>query len=91
MGVSNSPDIFQENTNEMLCGFDFIWAYINGLLLINKDDWYDNLEKLELTLQNLKYNGLKCNIDILFFGQAEIEYIGFWVTQNVIRPKNKKV
>ena len=25
-------------------------AYIDNLLIINKGDWYDHLEKLELTL-----------------------------------------
>ena len=62
MGVSNSPDIFQEKMNEMFRGLEFIRAYIDGLVIITKGDWSDNLEKLELTLQKLKDNGLKCNM-----------------------------
>ena len=70
MGVSNSLDIFQEKTNEMFRGFEFIRAYIGDLLIITKGDWSDHLEKLELTLQKLKYNGLKCNAEKSFFGQT---------------------
>ena len=61
MGVSNSPDIFQEKMNKMFRGFEFIRAYIDDLLIIAKSDWSDHLEKLELTLQKLKDTELKCN------------------------------
>ena len=50
MGVSNSPDIFQEKMNENFRGFEFIWTYIDDLLLIIRGNWFDHLEKLELTL-----------------------------------------
>ena len=46
MPVSNSPEIFKEKMNKMFCGFEFIWAYIDDLLVITKDDWYDHLENL---------------------------------------------
>ena len=38
-----------------------------------------------------KYNGLKCNIKRLFFGQIEMGYLGYLVTRTVIRTMNKKV
>ena len=58
---------------------------------ITKGDWSDHLEKLELTLQKIKYNGLKCNIKNEFFGKTDMEYLSFWVTWNGIKPINKKV
>ena len=72
MGVSKSLDIFQEKMIKMFRGFDFIGAYTDDLLIITKGDWSDHLEKLELTLQNLKYNRLKCNIETSFFGLTQI-------------------
>ena len=62
MGVSNSLDILKEKANEMFCGFEFIWAYIDELLIITKGHWSYHLEKSELTLQKISDNGLKCNI-----------------------------
>ena len=38
MGISNSLEIFQKKMNEMFCGFKFIRAYINDLLIITKGD-----------------------------------------------------
>ena len=58
--------------NKMFRGIEFIQAYIDELLIINKGDWFDDLEKLELTLQNLKDNGLKRNIKKFFFGITEM-------------------
>ena len=63
MGVSNSPDIFQEKMNEMFRCFEFIRAYIDDLLIITKGYLSDHLEKLEQTLQKLKENGIKFNIE----------------------------
>ena len=91
IGDSNYPDIFQEKMNEMFRGFGFIWAYIDDLLIITKCDWSNHLDKLKLTLQNRKYNWLKCNIKTLSFGKTEMEYLGFWVTRTGIRLINKKL
>ena len=51
IGVSNSPDIFQEKMSKIFRGFEFIRSYIDGLLIITKGDWSNHLEKLELTLK----------------------------------------
>ena len=72
MGVSNSLGIFQEKMNEMFRGFEFIQVYIDDLLIINKSDWSDNLEKLELTLKKLNNNRLKRNIEKSLFGQTKM-------------------
>ena len=63
--------------NEMFPGFEFIQSYIYELLMTTKDNWSDQLEQLELTLQNIKDNGLKCNIERSLFEQTEMEYLGF--------------
>ena len=72
MGVSNSLGIFQEKMNEMFRGFEFIQVYIDDLLIINKSDWSDNLEKLELTLKKLNNNRLKRNIEKSLFGKTKM-------------------
>ena len=46
IGVSNSLGIFQEKMNEMFCGFEFIQAYIDDLLIITRGDWYDYFGKI---------------------------------------------
>ena len=77
IGVRNSPDIFQEKMNKMFPGFEFFQAYIDDILIIAKGDWSNHLENWKLTLQNLKENRLNCNIENLYFGQTEMEYLSF--------------
>ena len=91
LGICNSPENFQEKMNKMFHGFEFILSYIHDLLIITKGDWYNHLKNMERVLQNLKDNGLKCNIENSLFGQTQMEYLGLWVTRNEIRPVNKKV
>ena len=50
--------------------------------MIIKSNWYDHVKILQLTLQKLKDDRLKCNIEKLFFVQTEMEYLGFWVNRN---------
>ena len=53
--------------NDLFQGFEFIWAWIYGLLLITKGDWTDHVHKLEWTLNKLKEGGPKYNIEKSFF------------------------
>ena len=61
------------------------------MLILTKGDWTDHIQKLESTLNKLKEKGLKCNIEKYFFGQTEMEYLGFWVTCDGVKPINRKI
>ena len=41
---------------------------------------------MELTLSELRGKGLKCYIERSLFGQTKIEYLGFWVAHNDVKP-----
>ena len=62
MGVIKSPDIFQQETNNLFQVFEFIRAYIDDLLMITKGYWTDHVHKLEITLNKLNESGLRFNI-----------------------------
>ena len=49
--------------NDLFHGFEFIRAYIDGILILTKGDWKDHVQKLELILNKLKENLIKCNIE----------------------------
>jgi hypothetical protein len=51
MGLSVSPDIFQEKMSELMPRLDFACAYLDGLLIISTEKGFDkHLEKLEKVL-----------------------------------------
>ena len=37
MGVDNPPDIFQQKMNDLFQLFDFIYVYIDNLLVLKKE------------------------------------------------------
>ena len=91
MGLCNSPDIFQEKMSELMVGLEFARAYLDDLLLISKGDLEAHLDQLEQALTRLSEADLKINATKSSFCQAELEYLGYWITQSGIRPVTKKV
>ena len=47
MGLANSPDIFQEKTNDISQVFEFIRADIDENLILTKVDWKYHVLKLD--------------------------------------------
>jgi transposase InsO family protein len=90
-GISVGPDIFQEKMNELFDGMDYIRAYIDDILVLTKGDFDDHLEKLDATFHKLQTAGLKVNAPKSFFFREEIEYLGYIITRNGIKPQTKKI
>ena len=91
MGVSCSPDIFQAKIYELLGDIQGTKAYIDDILAINKGTFSEHLEQLEEIFRrcqkaNLQLNANKCN-----FGINEIDYLGYIVTPEGVKPDPKKI
>src|SRR5688500_8305373 len=91
MGLCNSPDIFQEKMSELMVGLEFTRAYLDNLFLITKGNFDEHLDQLEQALTRLSDAGLKINASKSSFCQTELEYLGYWINQNGIRPVTKIV
>ena len=77
--------------NDLFNGFEFICAYIYDVLILTEVDWTNILQKLELSIDKLKGEGLKCNIEKVFLGQTKMEYLCFWVTHDGIKFINRNI
>jgi hypothetical protein len=91
MGLCNSPDIFQERMGDLVAGLEFARAYIDDLLVLSTGNFADHLDKLEQVLTRLQQAGLKINASKSFFVREELEYLGYWITQDGIKPLSRKV
>ena len=92
MGLSISPDVFQEKMSELMAGLDFARAYLDDLLIISTEKGLDkHLEKLDLVLTRLQQSGLKINAVKSFFARTELEYLGYNISREGLRPSQKKV
>ncbi len=76
---------------ELFADLEFARAYIDDLLVISSGTFEDHLDKLEQVLKRLQEAGLKVNASKSFFAREELEYLGYWITQEGIKPLSKKV
>jgi hypothetical protein len=90
MGISGSPDFFQERMTGLMASLEYIRCYIDDLLIITKDSYADHLEKLREVLHRLKTAGLRVNAAKSHFAEAEIEYLGYILTREGIKPQPEK-
>jgi hypothetical protein len=91
MGIAGSPDIFQGKMSEQMKSLEFVRAYLDDLLCISKLSLEDHLEKLEEVLRRLHDAGLKVNASKSTFCAHEIEYLGYVLTRDGIKPQSNKV
>jgi hypothetical protein len=91
MGVSCSPDIFQENMSDLMQHLSFVRTYLDDLLVILCGTFEDHLEKLEFVLKILSDKGLRINAEKSTFCATEMEYLGYLLSRSGIQSIPKKV
>ena len=70
---------------------EYVRAYIDDLLCISRESFDDHLDKLEEVLKRLRKAGLKVNADKSTFCALEIEYLGYVLSKDGIKPQSNKV
>jgi hypothetical protein len=83
--------MFQGKMSELIESLEYVSAYLNDLLCISKLSLEDHLEKLEEVLRRLCNAGLKVNAEKSTFCALEIEYLGYVLTRDSIKPQSNKV
>jgi len=91
MGLTNSPDIFQEKMSKLMQDLEFARAYLDDLLVISKGSFEEHLKFLEQALTRLSEAGLKVNISKSTFCKHDLEYLGYYISRKGIQPITKKV
>ena len=91
MGLKISADIFQRKMSKLFEDLLYILAYIDDLLIVTKGSYKDHLEKLKETFNLLRMKGVQVNAKESFFVTQEVEYLGYIINQNGIKPQPKKV
>ena len=91
MGLCNSPDIFQEKMSDLMAGLEFVRAYLDDLLVVSKGSFEDHLNHIEQVCNRLAEAGLKVNVSKSHFCKHELEYLGYLINREGVRPTMKKV
>ncbi len=91
MGFGGSANIFQAQMMDLMASLEFVHAYIDDLLIITRGILDDHLKKMETVLTRLRDARLKVNAAQSLFCTHEIEYLGYILTREGIKPQPKKV
>jgi len=91
MGLKISADVFQREMSKLFEDLSYVLVYIDDLLIVTKGSYEDHLEKLKETFRRLKSKGVQLNAKKSFFATQEVEYLGYIINRNGIKPQPKKV
>jgi hypothetical protein len=91
MGFGGSADIFQAQMIDLMASLEYVWAYIDNLLMITRWVLDDHLSKIETVLTRLGGARLTVNAAKSLFCTHEIKYLGYILTREGIKPQPKKV
>lgn len=91
-GLANSPAVFQRLMDRIFSSLrhDKVLPYIDDVLLPT-NSIEEGLDLLKVVLKIVRDAGLTLNMEKCFFLQTEIDYLGYEISQNGIRPGSKKI
>lgn len=89
-GLRNAAQTFQRFINEVLHGLDFCYAYIDDILIASAtpEEHEDHLQQLftRLDAYGIRINRTKC-----IFGDSEVKFLGYLVSEEGTKPLPEKV
>lgn len=89
MGLKNSPATFQRFINEVFYGLDFVFPYLDDVLIASFSEEEPCLH-LKIVFQRLDKYGLRININKLVLGVPEIDFLGYQISAERSKPYLKK-
>ena len=89
-GICNGPSVFQKAITKAVKDLKFILVYIDDLL-IPFSTISEGLDYLDQTLNALSNAGFTINLSKCNFFETSIEYLGRIISQEGVKPSNKKV
>ncbi|XP_043478303.1 uncharacterized protein LOC122508808 [Leptopilina heterotoma] len=86
----NAGATFQRYVSRALDGLDYVFAYIDDLLIASSSP-VEHEQHLNEVLSRLRDFGLRINIEKCEFGQSQLEFLGHMIDHQGIRPTEEKV
>jgi len=91
MGVKCAPDVFQDRMSTLMEGLNYVLTYLDDILIISNGSLEDHLSKLNIVLNRLLEAGLRVHAEKSIFCAREVEYLGYTISSEGIKPQRKKI
>lgn len=89
-GLSNAAQTFQRFMNEVLQGLDFIFVYLDDILIASASE-KEHLQHLETLFLKLSNYGIRINLGKCILGVEELPFLGYLVSSEGIRPLPERI
>ena len=89
-GLRNAAQTFQRFMNEVCFGLDFVFAYIDDLLIASKTE-EQHKEHLEFLFKRLQEYGVNINLSKCVFGVSTLEFLSHSISAEGISPSKDRV
>lgn len=91
-GLANAPSVFQRTMNQILAKVKnkFALIYMDDILIPARS-FEEGLGRLEEVLRIISESGLTLNLSKCNFFRKEIDFLGFEISGNGIRPGTRKI
>ena len=91
IGISATPDIFQEKMYSLMEELEYVQCYLDDLLILSNKSFKDYIDKVDNMISRLNQVGLKIRAKKYNFAMIKLEYLGFVIFCERIKPMAKKV
>jgi len=91
MGLACLTDIFQSEMSNLVSDLTYARTYLDNLLCLTSGTFEDHINKLTELLKRLQTAGLKVNAAKSLFCTTRIEYLGYIIDRQGIKPCENKV
>ncbi|KAL0902042.1 hypothetical protein ABMA27_000009 [Loxostege sticticalis] len=88
-GLANAPSIFQRTMNRVLSRLRYVVIYMDDIL-IPACSFEEGITRLEEVFKLLAEAGLTLKLKKCYFFQTELDFLGFHVSGDGIRPGSRK-
>ncbi|UYV80316.1 hypothetical protein LAZ67_18002376 [Cordylochernes scorpioides] len=89
-GLCGAPATFQRFINQVLWGLDFVFPYLDDILVASKSE-EEHESHLRAVFSRLDQYGLRINQAKTVLNVNNVEFLGYWITPEGIRPTESKV
>ncbi|GFY20317.1 retrovirus-related Pol polyprotein from transposon opus [Trichonephila clavipes] len=89
-GLRNAPLTFQHFITEVLYGLDFVFTYLDDVLVASSTE-EEHREHLKILFERFQQYGLRRNVSKSVMGDGQVEYLGFLIMAEGSRPLPEKV
>uniref|UniRef100_A0A1I8BHK6 RNA-directed DNA polymerase n=1 Tax=Meloidogyne hapla TaxID=6305 RepID=A0A1I8BHK6_MELHA len=88
-GVKSAPAIFQKLMDELISGLNGVFAYLDDLIIVSKNE-REHKEVLFELFERIENYGLKIQLEKCNFFKSELKFLGHIVSKEGIKPDPEK-